>query len=368
LTGPLKDSLYLTAIEPAGSRTPPFTEEELFNLGLERLLEWGARHVVFHPNTEQQFVNFFFEGFSRKPHLVVYAPIFRLHRPNSSGMMTPIVLDPLVSVCELSLVERDFVRYEARLYGSTSGFPLGFADTLPSLWLKIEHSIDLQTKKAKADANQSMEDFKTLLTGLFNTDVDVPFFFSGVKYPWHPWVYVTGQFSKEFSYDGGFKSFSDTDLKLVEKYWKELSEFLGGYNIAASRLKSANKRENLLERAVDLAIALESLYDFNDELSFRYSLITANIVKLDPQSRLTMFNKLKKFYDFRSKIVHGNGIETKWAKLNREEAKAELAEVEKAIRDFLKIQLLNPHLRTNEGQIENILGISGTIVREMVHD
>jgi hypothetical protein len=367
LNGPIKKSaLALAATEGSVKGTPPVTDEELFKRSLEHLLEWAARYLIVQHNQEEQFLNEFLNGFSNHPMKVVYAPIFRLDRPNGSIRINPIELSTYASLYEFTWVERDILKYEAGIVGRTNNFPPGFPDILPSLCVKIEYPMDKDDGKVIPDANKSINDLKTILTGLFDTDVEIPFFFIGIKYPWHCWVSTGGQASEEFPHEAGYKQFSDQNVRLFEKYWKDLSQsVLGNYHITVSRLQLARSRKSPLERTVDLSIALEGLFHFNDELSFRYSAITASIVETDPAKRVELYTRLKSFYSFRSKVVHGNTLDKKWAKLSKDQIDQELKIVEKAIRKFLKLQILNAHLRTQEGQTEHLLGVTSPIIHEM---
>jgi hypothetical protein len=90
------------------------------------------------------------------------------------------------------------------------------------------------------------------------------------------------------------------------------------------RFNGALLRHNSHDRIVDLAIALESLYENKSELSFTLSLYTAILAEEVPAKRQQAFTIAKRLYDARSKIVHTGdaasqvaAIENDWVSTER---------------------------------------------------
>ena len=76
--------------------------------------------------------------------------------------------------------------------------------------------------------------------------------------------------------------------------------------IAIRRILSAiNERTNPIDGFVDSVIAWENLFGGNDELSFRISISISKLLKELPEDRLALQKKIVKFYNDRSKILHG---------------------------------------------------------------
>jgi hypothetical protein len=77
--------------------------------------------------------------------------------------------------------------------------------------------------------------------------------------------------------------------------------------LALDRFRQALRRTDIVDKAIDLAIALEVmlLHDINGpELKFRSSIRGATFLGNKKAERLKIFECLKKAYDLRSKAVH----------------------------------------------------------------
>ena len=64
----------------------------------------------------------------------------------------------------------------------------------------------------------------------------------------------------------------------------------------------------LQDKILDIAIALETVYtsDARTEIAHRLSTNAAFFLGLNPDDRMATFNKVKRFYDVRSRLAHGN--------------------------------------------------------------
>ncbi len=75
--------------------------------------------------------------------------------------------------------------------------------------------------------------------------------------------------------------------------------------ISLRRFNSAVSKPGLEDKVIDLAISLESIFSSMSEISFRFSLYNSLLSGGDAASKANSFKRLKKLYDYRSKIVHG---------------------------------------------------------------
>jgi hypothetical protein len=77
---------------------------------------------------------------------------------------------------------------------------------------------------------------------------------------------------------------------------------------AGDYYEKSHTEESRPEMLVDLAIALEALFSPNDkgELRFRIAQMAAQLVGVSLSERQNIFTEVKRFYDRRSKLVHGD--------------------------------------------------------------
>ena len=111
----------------------------------------------------------------------------------------------------------------------------------------------------------------------------------------------------------------DTDLpKLQEVYALLTKRVLSGpERIATNRLAKFGGRDTLEDKILDLFVGFESivlggisgLSDVKGELRFRLALLTAKYVVDSEQEQLDVYKLMKKEYDVRSQIVHGEHID-----------------------------------------------------------
>lgn len=93
--------------------------------------------------------------------------------------------------------------------------------------------------------------------------------------------------------------------------------------ITISRYNSAIGRRSRDDKLIDLCIALESIFQAKSEISFQFALYNSILSETDLNIRLTIFKLLKKLYNERSNIVHGNRdldqawVDEKWDDLLR---------------------------------------------------
>lgn len=76
-------------------------------------------------------------------------------------------------------------------------------------------------------------------------------------------------------------------------------------SITLSRFSSALCRTDKDDFYIDLAVALESVIKASSEIAFRFAILNTIISESDVTRRHAVYKLLKKFYNARSKIVHG---------------------------------------------------------------
>lgn len=76
--------------------------------------------------------------------------------------------------------------------------------------------------------------------------------------------------------------------------------------ITLSRFNSAMGRLAWDDKLIDLCISLESIFQAQTEISFQFALFNSLLSEDDFNKRLEIFKTLKKLYDQRSNVVHGN--------------------------------------------------------------
>lgn len=87
--------------------------------------------------------------------------------------------------------------------------------------------------------------------------------------------------------------------------------------ISIKRFNGALTKTELDDKLIDITICLESIFNAQNEISFRFSLYNSIISEADPQRRYESFLLLKKLYNLRSNIVHGNkDIDSVWTSEN----------------------------------------------------
>ncbi len=95
--------------------------------------------------------------------------------------------------------------------------------------------------------------------------------------------------------------------KISMKYLSLVSSNLESINIALSRLLSATcSRDNLDDALIDAVMCWENIIGSGSEVSFRTCASMAKLLSSDKGERSRIFGELKKIYDSRSKLVHGD--------------------------------------------------------------
>lgn len=365
-------ALHLDVLDDAGERTPPFSDDDLFRIGFEHLLEWAGITLssIFGNSDVEKFMDGFESGFDDEPEEITYIPIFGLYADQDFWKDERYKLTDNVEFGFLGHAERELLRIGAESIGKVVEAP-GLANILPSLVMVVKRPLNSEKDVSERAVAKAVQNFAVFVSGMFRANVELPFQFRGIKTPWSPWNYSGGNMPRRFEDSNGRWQFGGFEWKVLEKYWNELHpDVLDRFAVTASRLRNASKRSSAADNIVDLAIALEGLFEGKSSLSYQYRTVLPCIVAEKFEERQVLHDKIKDFYSLRSVIVHGDTIESasraikrKFNEMSEETFKKEIIVIEKAIRDFFTILILNEKLRTSGGQTEKMLGKPGEIER-----
>lgn len=113
--------------------------------------------------------------------------------------------------------------------------------------------------------------------------------------------------------------FNAEEIPQFEKFvksWTELHKSIDSDRlmIALAYLENSHESKSEKEQLIDLSVALEALLlNEKQELSFKLASRGANLLGRTAEDRKFYFAELKRFYDVRSKIVHGESLKAKQA-------------------------------------------------------
>lgn len=105
-----------------------------------------------------------------------------------------------------------------------------------------------------------------------------------------------------------FDSFNLPKFKKLSSLWDVGAgeKFRENFGLSLDYFESAKERENLRDKLIDYMIVLESLLtEGMSEVGFQISFRTALLISKDEQEFISNKDKLKKLYNKRSRIVHG---------------------------------------------------------------
>lgn len=80
------------------------------------------------------------------------------------------------------------------------------------------------------------------------------------------------------------------------------------FRLAIDSLTTHHQHANLRMAAAALWAGFEALFGINSELRFRLAMLAASYLEERGPSRLAIYRRIKKLYDFRSKAVHGGVV------------------------------------------------------------
>ena len=96
-------------------------------------------------------------------------------------------------------------------------------------------------------------------------------------------------------------------IEFIERFWGVLDNIAGNLRIAISRLSSSYEKRDLADRLIDLVIALESLFGDGEAggIAYKVAMRGACWMHAAESDRHAAFRTIKKFYGYRSRVVHG---------------------------------------------------------------
>ncbi len=124
----------------------------------------------------------------------------------------------------------------------------------------------------------------------------------------------------------------ESEVNDLKSIWRglKIADKLGA--LSANRLSYVAERKNSEDKVLDCFIGLESLYlpNGNAELSLRLSLGASKLLQSDSGKQKDLFFFLKRMYNKRSKLVHGQDVDV---------SSDELQRLEEVLRSSVKLYL-----------------------------
>jgi len=124
-------------------------------------------------------------------------------------------------------------------------------------------------------------------------------------------------------------------FQIVEKSVTSNSSVL----FTMEKYNSSLLRDDFFDRLLDATICFETMMPGNTELIYRLSQNVSFIVGTNPTERLSIFENMKKLYDVRSKLVHGD-LKSKGTDKKIEEVRNNWSTFEKYLKSSVTYYLL----------------------------
>ncbi len=153
-----------------------------------------------------------------------------------------------------------------------------------------------------------------------------------------------------------------SDAKLVDlkdfydRYWETIWGKLQPLDVAINRFSSSYNKRALADRLINLMIAMEALLGSHTEVTYKISLRFACMLYPPGEAREKVFIAVKKVYDERSNIIHGEKLDTKFSE---EEVHNFEEHVRKLIVKFL--ELCKQGIILNDKNIDKFIFFGNTI-------
>jgi len=284
------------------------------------LTDLFARKNEGHPSEEDfQAAYREFEEFFTRPTIPyrAIAPLegFAMEEPE-------LELISEIRIVELSITERE----RLLLHGMNSVVPSGPADSgsagfaVEVHWeeqrLSGTESRDGRRFAARTQTDQSLDDVLSALRLYKGGAVWNPRRYYWPR-RWIPFRRLTGiPGTSAYPPQGGPYRLAREESQPFLSFWlgyRKQQALLGQrLRIAHSRLEAGYDRRRTEDRVIDCVVGLEALLqpeDAKTELSYRVSLRGATLLSRTPQERETIFTAIRRAYDLRSAIVHGDDPE-----------------------------------------------------------
>jgi hypothetical protein len=109
------------------------------------------------------------------------------------------------------------------------------------------------------------------------------------------------------------ESVEPASVKTLYSSVKEALNKDPGLAITIRRFNGALSRQIYEDKIIDITICLESMFNSQTEISFRFILYNSLLSETDLRPRVELFRLLKKLYSERSNLVHGSkALDTAW--------------------------------------------------------
>lgn len=314
--------------------------------------------------TSEEILKRFMERVEKGVYEEIIYPIFNLNFSSSPYKSLPWVITDGIEISGLSAETNALLRQylEQPIYNNIlkpySQFPVLFIKVSKG---KVQHPL----------IKEIVQTIPVLLYGLFNNCTVIPVCFSGIVTPWCAWQNTgsTGSI-KESSYSLPINQLSDFDFANLIRFFNTVKyNDVKKFSIAYRRtINSYEKTEyhQREDRVIDVAIAFESLFEGNENISFRLSNIPPLILKDTFEEREKLSSLIKDFYNYRSSIVHGEHQDTRKIKYFADNGvEANLGLIIHTIQQLIRSMLLNPEIRTQKNQKDLVLGAKTNLNRSI---
>lgn len=178
-----------------------------------------------------------------------------------------------------------------------------------SFWIKSIQNLSIGEELNTAEGANQVRRIVSAARLLKPGDIGAPWIFDvpqDLKSLGRHWVSELGDSSVRRRGDTSIFSLLQSDLEELRALHKALVDSEKSLHTALRRYNFAYQREDVSDRIIDLAIALESslLNDVEEELQYRLALRGATLLA-DSRNPSETAELLKGMYKVRSKIVHG---------------------------------------------------------------
>jgi hypothetical protein len=364
----VNDDLHLDKI----GFTADWKAEDIFERCFENLLEWVGMEIAFQAKKPETLLEEFKERLNKQPLAVTFVPLFRLNASNGYNMKRPLQLGSGVQLYQPNLVERELLKRQYISIRDSNGEAPGFHNLAPSFVIRVSRGLT-PTAEGGTNPGDRVDEFKTLMAGLFGISLDTPFYFEGIQSAWHQWE---SQGARLFNYDSSreirnFLQIDDYQIEAIENHLEKIgSKHLRHFTVTSTRLNLAGKRESALDEIIDYAVAIEGLFQ-SSEPTVKMCSAMAYLLAEDPVKRIETYEMFKEFFQFRGEIVHGKSLARSsggtgtYKDMTRDQIKKHLRHISDCVRGALKVLLLNPELYNQKSLAHFLLGEKREVVRDI---
>jgi len=177
--------------------------------------------------------------------------------------------------------------------------------------------IDIRLSQEKADPSIGMRNLVYALLVLLRLGAsgNLEIFDLGLRFNYgSPGVIRSNSFPMNIRGSGKTYSLDAILIERLQSYWSQIHNIMESDNhylrLPLTRLLDGGLSNRPDDAILDYAIGLERLLTegTRDELSYRFALRGATILSWDGGNKKVFYEDLKRFYNIRSSIVHGNQV------------------------------------------------------------